>query len=86
MPNYRKKPIIVEAVQWFPGVTIDGVREHAPVPYEHHGYGAFTTIHGQVTMINPGDWVIREADGVHWYPCKDDVFRRTYDPIEDSHA
>lgn len=25
-----------------------------------------------------GDWVIPEPDGVHFYPCKDDVFQTTY--------
>jgi hypothetical protein len=28
--KYRKKPVVVEAVQWFPGFAIDGVKEIVP--------------------------------------------------------
>ena len=29
----------------------------------------------------PGDWVIRGVNG-EFYPCKDDIFRKTYEPEE----
>ncbi len=76
MNKYRKKPIVVEAIQWFPGIDVKGVyTEGAHCPYT-------ITIHGQRAFLVPGDWVIREADGVHCYPCKPDIFGVIYEPVE----
>ena len=30
---------------------------------------------------NPGDWLIKGTRG-EFYPCKDDVFRQKYEPID----
>ena len=81
-PRYRKKPLEVEAVQWFPGIAIEGVK-HVDGEGASPSLGTFYTIHGQETFINPGDWVIREPDGIHWYPCKPDIFEATYDIVLD---
>lgn len=40
-----------------------------------------TTIHGQKTEIVDKDYVIEEPDGVHYYPCKPDVFEKKYVPL-----
>lgn len=40
-----------------------------------------TTIQGRNVEISPGEWVIAEPDGVHFYPCKADVFEATYEPV-----
>lgn len=39
------------------------------------------TIHGQWTDIAPFDWLILEPDGLHAYPCKPDIFEKTYEPV-----
>lgn len=31
---------------------------------------------------NPGDWLITGVNGEQ-YPCKDEIFRKTYEPIEE---
>ena len=31
---------------------------------------------------NPGDWLITGVKGER-YPCKDDIFRATYEPVEE---
>ena len=31
---------------------------------------------------NPGDWVITGVNGEQ-YPCKPDIFEKTYEPVED---
>lgn len=31
---------------------------------------------------NAGDWLIRGIAG-EYYPCKDDIFQRTYEPVEE---
>ena len=32
--------------------------------------------------VQPGDWVITGIKG-EVYPCKDDIFRATYEPVEE---
>lgn len=86
MAKFRKKPIIVEAEQWFPGKRIVGVFGETPDIKMSDGStfpaaAMVTTIHDQHTRIVSGDWVITEPDGVHHYPCKPDIFAATYEPV-----
>jgi hypothetical protein len=37
---------------------------------------------GEVHVARPGDWIIRGVKG-ELYPCKDDIFRATYELVED---
>lgn len=84
--KFRKKPVVVEAEQFF--------RMKFPlakgVLYDMFDYpdgqkpGRFhvITIHGQETAIVDGDWIIAEPDGEHYYPCKPDIFEATYEPVD----
>lgn len=73
--KFRKRPIVVEANQFTKrGCCPLGVQT------EEDGTHYVVTIHGQKTPVVEGDWIIQETDGVHYYPCKDDVFRATYQP------
>lgn len=76
--KFRKKPIVIEAVQFDgrPANDPPGVfrRSEDDSPY-------VVTIHEQRSYLSPGDWIIPEPDGVHYYPCKADIFAATYDPI-----
>jgi len=38
------------------------------------------TLEGTMTA-NVGDWIIRGVNGEH-YPCKSDIFEKTYEPVE----
>lgn len=35
-------------------------------------------------IVDPGDWIIAEPDGEHYYPCKPEIFRQNYEPDLDS--
>lgn len=78
MPRFRKKPIVITAEQ-FTGTGIDpaGVSRRTPdsLPY-------VVTAHEQRVYVVPGDWIIPEPDGVHFYPCKPDIFAATYEVVE----
>jgi hypothetical protein len=39
------------------------------------------TLEGTMTA-NPGDWIITGING-ETYPCKDDIFQKTYEPVFD---
>ncbi len=74
--KYRKKPIVVEAFQFDGTNDTLGVfrREEDLSPY-------VVTIHDQCCYVVSGDWIIAEPDGVHFYPCKPDIFEATYEPV-----
>ena len=38
------------------------------------------TLEGVMT-VSPGDWVIKGVNG-ELYPCKDDIFKKTYDKVD----
>jgi len=42
---------------------------------------AIETLEG-IMLGDVGDWLITGVNGEQ-YPCKDDVFQKTYDPVED---
>lgn len=80
--RYRKKPVVVEAKQWWPGQRIEGVENvsgqncgHVP-PLGPHIH----TLEGTLE-VSPGDWVIKGVAG-ELYPCKPDIFALTYEPID----
>lgn len=97
--KFRKKPVEVEAYQitrsLLAGALFDGqnyptglkcVRSscHPPSRFISEWVGEVVTIHGQATKVIEGDWIITEPDGVHFYPCKPDIFEKTYEsPVEE---
>jgi hypothetical protein len=78
--KFRKKPIVIEAQQWFPTKTIDGVTfpsDRCTGPMSNCGW--IETLEGG-HVVSPGDWIITGIKGEK-YPCKPDIFEKTYDPI-----
>jgi hypothetical protein len=89
MAKFRKKPVVIEATQWFKqgdhpavlmssGVIVWGHCAQCGVDKSHHGWVA--TLEGGHTVC-PGDWIITGVKGEH-YPCKPDVFELTYEAAE----
>lgn len=37
------------------------------------------TLQGRDVDVNPGEWIIQEPDGEHYYPCADSVFQERYE-------
>lgn len=96
MNNYRKKPVVIEAVQW----RGDNLREvicftdgppetrtaHAGMMWETYadlverdGLKIFT-LEGTMSA-SVGDWIIKGVSG-EFYPCKPDIFEKTYEPAD----
>ena len=76
MARYQKKPVVVEAVQWFKH------GDHPAVLAESgdDAFGYIDTPEGRLT-VQPGDWVITGVAGEN-YPCKPDIFDKLYIPAE----
>lgn len=79
MAKFTKKPIEVEAVQWFKHG--DHPRVKLPPSGENASdlWGWVVTPEGGHRVV-PGDWIITGPFG-EVYPCKDNIFRATYDPV-----
>lgn len=78
MPKFRKKPVVIEAVQLLEGeVPPPGV-----IYCTETGRPYVVTIHGQRCYVVTGDWIIPEPDGKHFYPCKADIFKATYEAFD----
>lgn len=78
MAKFIKKPIIVEAIQWFKHGDHSEVKRVASAADPN--MGIICTLEGLMN-VTPGDWIIKGIKG-EYYPCKPDIFEATYDPIE----
>lgn len=82
--KFRKKPIIIEAEQWFEGKVIDGVKLGItinPMTGNYVKAHMIETLEGTM-IVNTGDWIITGVNGEK-YPCKPDIFEKTYEPVEE---
>jgi hypothetical protein len=89
MAKYRKKPVVIEAEQWFPDRRVDGVVS-APLIDGKGGLcgcvllGGLTEAHVHTLegplLVSPGDWIITGVKGEK-YLCKPDIFAATYEPV-----
>lgn len=119
MKKYRKKPVVIEAVQWWKngdhpedccdkyyfedgnGKVFESPGEGKLVRYhrtptgngdkpcghcEHvmSKHGWIDTLEGG-HVVCPGDWIIKGVVG-EFYPCKDEIFKQTYDPVENDES
>jgi hypothetical protein len=86
MPKFRKKPTVVEAVQWFKAGDHPEVKQfhrvnHPHVPLDSDYYWGIDTFEGTMN-VSPGDWIVGPgAEGEFW-PVKPSVFEKTYEPVE----
>ncbi len=84
--KYRKKPVEIEAIQ-FDGENIAELRAWgAPVRMED-GELVIATLEdgraGQAKHVaDVGDFIIRGVSG-EFYACKADIFRATYEAVEE---
>jgi hypothetical protein len=90
MGKWRKKPVVIEAIQYHPA-EINKLRDFL-------GYLRFATFQNTIVenpifcpvietlegdmKVNVGDWVIKGVNG-EFYPCKPDIFEKTYERVED---
>ena len=92
MGKFRKKPVEIEAYQWFGQAGVMGfMRWYADLDSGNpnrvdSGFPidgdeiVITTLEGEM-RAGVGDWIIRGIKG-EFYPCKPDIFAMTYEPVE----
>ena len=90
MTKFRKKPVIIDAIQ-FHGTAKSAIDvfDEFDIPNAkfipcrgnlEHGYLIIPTLEGKHVALDQ-DWIIRGIVG-EFYPCKPDVFDRTYEEIQ----
>lgn len=87
--QFRKKPVVIEATQWFklgdhsevkiPVDTANANWSEDLQELPHGSLGVIDTLEG-VMYVTPGDWIITGVKGEH-YPCKPDIFEMTYEAM-----
>jgi len=112
MAKFRKKPIVIEATQWFkngdhPEDNCETFRDNNNQPFQGEGHvvryyrrpeldgqnlckhcGILMYYHGWIDTLEaghnvcPGDWIITGIRG-ELYPCKSDIFKATYEEVQD---
>jgi len=88
--KYRKKPVVVEAMQFtnytkdqcFNFVTCNRVARR-----NENGEPELViqTLDGDM-VASLGDWIIKEPfehSDRRYYPCKPDIFEKTYEPLQE---
>ncbi len=81
--KFRKKPVVIDAIQ-FTGNNAEGIAKWMKSGNSPVGNKEIITIYileGEMTA-RVNDWIIKGIKG-EFYPCKDDIFRMTYEPVDD---
>lgn len=82
--KFRKKPIVIEAIQW----TGDNFEEIN----KFMDYRGIDDTEGEEVLLietlegphraSKSDWIIKGFKG-EFYPCKPDIFKETYEKVEE---
>ena len=96
MAKFRKKPVVIEALQWTgenhrdmweflenktENDVMDSVGKNFYIDHNKARGGlVIKTLEGE-HIATIGDFIIKGIKG-EYYPCKPDVFKKTYVPVE----
>jgi hypothetical protein len=84
--KFRKRPVIIEAEQYedtfsfalkiknWTGSVVDPI-------YINPGICEIKTLEGTMT-VSGGDWIVKGING-EFYPCKPDIFEKTYERVNE---
>lgn len=82
--KFRKKPVVIDALQYLREKNIfevqDFVGKDLIFDVDANDY-RINTLEGHSYLLQDGDWIIKGVNG-EFYPCKPDVFEKTYEPVE----
>jgi len=95
MKKYRKKPVVIEAEQWFgygdvPEANIIKYSDQQMYKFNptdrcdrcgelYINHGFLHTLEG-FQIVCPGDYIVKGVEG-EFYPCKADIFEKTYEEV-----
>lgn len=84
MMKFKKKPVVINAIQ-YTGDNFNFIRQFVGSSMSIHQLGdntiAINTLEGVMNAL-PGDFIIKGIKG-EFYPCKPDIFEKTYEKVEE---
>jgi len=88
--KYRKKPVIIEAIQWTGDNLFECLNFMNCGDMQPEIYNIFHNCNNEIgiqtlegTMLaSVGDYIIKGVAG-ELYPCKPDIFEKTYEKVEE---
>lgn len=88
MAKFRKRPVVIEAVQWkgelwfseVPAWLLIAINSGKVREVKPQAVVEIATLEGVMVASN-GDWIIQGVNG-EVYPCKPDIFEKTYERVE----
>lgn len=78
MPRFQRRPTIIEASRWWPGVALRESRSAMGID----GVAVIHNARGGLEMVAPGEWVIVMANGDRC-TMTDEAFREMYMPFDE---
>ena len=89
--QFRKRPIVIEALQWKGGSNIeiaaflgDNSWKYCYETNTTPEMLEISTLEGTI-CASRNDWIIRGIQG-EFYPCKPDIFEKTYEPVSSTQS
>ncbi len=94
--QFKKKPVVIEAIQ-FINLNKEAIEKFVGKELKQEiesetaylaGVAApissliISTLEGEMKAM-PGDWIIRGVSG-EFYPCKPDIFEKTYESLQNT--
>ena len=94
--KFKKKPIEIEAIQWTGDSSVKAVSEFLGaknqelenddyvVKLENGTDNLYIKTSEGLMFTNIGDWIIKEPFDKErkYYPCKEDIFYKTYEKVD----
>lgn len=88
MKKYRKKPVVIEAIQFVDTTErigeiqefMGGITIRVDYADKNNPIIKIETLEG-VMAASEGDYIIKGVHG-EFYPCKPDIFEKTYEEVE----
>lgn len=84
--KYRKKPIEIEAIQFIGNNDTDIIAflgdDRPNVMWSGDEKSILILTLEGVMKCGLGNWIIRGVNG-ELYPCRDDIFRKTYEAVDE---
>lgn len=84
--KYRKKPVVIEAIKFVDDAAVitkisGWVGDEIRIDYgQEPPILKIATLEGMMQAM-PGDYIIKGVNG-EFYPCKPDIFEKTYEGAE----
>ena len=79
--KYRKKPILVDAVQWN---NVGDEPTECKITYrsvDNGHYWCISTLEGDLRLV-PGCWIVGPGARGEYWPVQADIFETTYEKVE----